>query len=762
MSDQALTYVEIDIDYCANTYGESPCTATLEGDSPTGTIKCFNCVSTCQDRNNFVLDPVTLRFAIATSYLPKDIECIPSLKSVTYTPGVVSLGENLGQRATLSVTFEDHPWSDTGPGFDKYHAERPYDPYEQGTFWGKFRARQPFLRGRPIRLIRGLVGQSIGEMETRHFVLESFDGPTPRGDYTLIAKDPLKLADGDRAQAPRLSNGFLVSEIDADDTEATLSPSGIGDLEYPAAGWIAIGGKEVCEFTRSGDTLTLTRAQFGTEAQEHDAQDRVQVCLYYQGEDPADIIADLLENYADVPSAFIPLSAWKNETTTFNRRLYTALIAEPTSVNELCSELVEQAALAVWWSDTAQQIRLQVLRAILTTAARFTPETWLEGSLTTREQHDKRLSQVWTYFGQRNPLESRDDPDNYRSVAATVDLEKQTDYGAASIKKIFSRWIPAFGRTVATRLNAILLGRFADPPRRFNFSLFRGESVSLGGGYRLEAWPFQDATGAAVDAPIQVTRVKPEADRLEVEAEEMLFLALDEEDEDNRVIIIDSNVNNINLRNVYNTLYPTPVAEDEVTCIVETGVIVGSASTADPAFDVGDWPADVVIKLIVNGRIQGKGGKGGGGSGPVTGYHAEDGGTALYTRYPIDLDVASGQIWGGGGGGSLNVVSGTGPSQPVAGGGGGAGQLPGEAGTTYWDDDDTATPGTTEAGGTGGLYNGRTGGDGGGPGLPGSASSHPAPLYPHDGPGEAGAAIDGDSFVTVTDGPGDIRGAQIN
>src|SRR5690606_21929357 len=131
---------------------------------------------------------------------------------------------------------------DTGPGCDPYVSERGYDPYKQGTYWGRFRARHPFLRGRAIRLIRGYVGQALAAMETRHFVIDSINGPTPDGTFTITAKDVLKLADGDRAQAPRPTNGFLVGELLASATTATLTPAGIGNKEYPSSGIAAIGG----------------------------------------------------------------------------------------------------------------------------------------------------------------------------------------------------------------------------------------------------------------------------------------------------------------------------------------------------------------------------------------------------------------------------------------------------------------------------------------------------------------------------------------
>lgn len=741
MTDQALTYVEIDVDTCALSYGVAPCTASIP---TTGPIKCFNSLKTCQDRPNFDNAPQTLRFVQKDQalYAPASIQAIASLLSVQYEPGAISLGGDLGLRASLTLEFEDHPWGDTGPGGDKYRTERPYDPSAQGSFWGKFRARQPFLRGRPLRLKRGLLGQTLMQMETRHFVIESFDGPTPQGRYQLVAKDVLKLADGDRAQAPTLSNGFLITAITDTDTAATMSPAGIGDEEYPASGYVAIGGTEICAFTRVGNALTLTRGQLGTDAQSHESQDRVQLVIRYEAQDPAIIIADLLENYAGIAASYLPTTDWQTETSTYYGRLMTATIAEPTSVRELVSDIIEQAALAVWWDDLDQEVKLQVLRAITADADQFTPDTFMRGTLESFEQPDTRLSQVWVYFGQINPLEGKDDPDNYRSVAAVVDLEAEADYGSPAVKKIYSRFIPAFGRPIALQVASIQLGRFRDPPRSFKLEVHRLGPIQpqLGGGYQLEAWPLQDATGARALVPIQVTRLRPDVGRPRIEAQEVLFT--DYEVETDQVIIIDTNANDLNLRTIHGTLYPEAQNGDVVICTIEAGVVVGSTSAATPAFDIGSWNAGVSITLIVKGRIQGKGGAGGAGGFP-TGSNGSVGGPALYTRYAIDLDVDEGEIWGGGGGGGGgndgDNTTGGGGGAGTEGGGGGGGDLPGATGTAT----------------AGGAAGGAGAGAGGGPGLAGAAGGGTSG-------GAAGAAIDGVSYVTVTEGPGDRRGGEIN
>jgi hypothetical protein len=763
---QRLVYVEFDQPYCANTFGSAPCTAT-------GSPKCYNSRLTCQDRPNYVDAPVTLRFSVDCDYLPANIEAIPSILQWSVSPGIISIGEDLGLRAEMRVTLRDHPWPDTGPGGDKYLVDRVGDPFGKGTFWGKWRARVRYMRGRPMRLIIGDVGQSIDQMETRHFIVENVDGPDREGNVTIIGKDPLKLADGDRAQAPALSRGYLQAAITETDTTATLAPAGVG-AEYPTSGFVAIAGAEICAFVRFGDTLTLTRAQLGTEAKAHEPEDRVQVVLRYVGQDPALIIADLLQTYAGIPSDYIPIDDWTNETAAYSGRVFSSDIAEPTDVSRLISELIQQAGLSVWWDEVNRKVRLRVLRQIPTDAATFDDETILAGTFRSQEQPAKRVSQVWVWYGQRNPLKKIDDQDNYRSVVAEIETDAETDYGSPAIKKIYSRWIAAFGRQSAQRTCDLHIGRYRDAPRRFNFSLFRDQAdiVQAGQGYKIAFWPLQNADGQVEGVPIQITRFEPGAAEVTIEAEEATFTRLDPVDLQNRTITIDVNTLNFNLRNAHDLIYPAPVSGDDftLTVLIQSGVIVGGTVLGQPAFDVGTWTgfADVVISVENNGRIQGRGGKGGNGWGKGasdTAEAGEAGSPALKVSRAISF-VNNGSILGGGGGGGGGGRSAFSSDRQGGGGGGGQGFQAGAGGSAITDRDlaEPGTPGTTELAGEGGIGVNRNGSNSGGDG--GTAGQAGSPGTPTSGGGAggsggaAGAAIDGVSFITMTNN-GSIIGAQV-
>jgi hypothetical protein len=524
----------------------------------------------------------------------------------------------------------------------------------------------------------------------------------------------------------------------------TLSPAGIGNAEYPASGKVAIAGKEICPFTRSGDVLTLTaRGDSGTEADEHDADDIVQLVLIYSVEETSVIVNDLLLNYTPgVDAAWINTTEWQTEVDEYIGRLYSAEIAEPTSVVELLNELIEQVGLVFWWDAIDQQLRLRSLRPISASATLYNDDSIMATSFRSTEQPAKRISEVWTYYGMRNPLESLDEVKNYKAAIATLDAEADQDYEQPAIKKIFSRWIADNNRPAASRLNSMQLARYRDAPRKFSFSLYNTiqQAPALGGGFRVQAWSLQDDTGDTIPVPAQVTSLERREDSYIIDAQEAIFAPQDDL-ETAKLIFIDENTQSANLRTLHDLIYSDPQEYDVIRCIISAGAIAGS-------FVVGDWTDFVDITIVINERIQGRGGNGS----SESQVGSVNGGTALYTRYPITVEN-NGEIWGGGGGGGRGATVDVGFGLLLsAGGGGGAGYPSGSGGGAGGSD------GTTESGGAGFTFpeHPSTSGAGGGPGQAGAAGNHSVNTA-----GAAGSAVDGESFVTYTT-EGAIVGARVN
>jgi hypothetical protein len=763
-----VTVVEVDVPICSLTYGVAPCTAEL---GVTGPAKCFNTLATCQDRENFDRTVLTMRFFRPSSE-PEVFDGFAVLRDVQVTPQLLDPGNSIGQRETVRVTLNDFQHSDAG--FDKYLADRGYDAFTRGTFWGRFRARVPAMRGAALRVLRGYTGQPLSTFEVWHYVVETTTGPA-NGGFQITGKDALKLASGDRAQAPRPSQGLLSTELEIGESSLTLTPAGIG-ATYPASGRAAIGGSELVQFTRSGDDITLTsRGDSGTEETDHVAGARFQLVLEYNAQRPDAIIADLLLSYTEVDASWVDTVAWQAEIEAFTPRLYSALIAEPTPVDRLINELVSQVGLVMWTDTRAQQLRLIGLRAVGADAAVFDGDRNMVGSFTTKEQPGKRVSQSWTYYGMRNPLEPADDPQNFACIAVGVDATgADEEYGGEAIRTTFSRWINAFNRQAAEQVNAVLLARYRDPPRALGWSVFiTDDPPQVGAGAYIKHRDLQDATGAEVQVPVQVTSLEALEDRYKLTGEQQPSVAPDIITSD-KVVYIDANGYNLNLRTIYDSVYEAPDAYDEVTFIVAAGVVIGTREGGNKfAITSGSWPELLTPpKLRILGRVMGRGGNGGteAGGGNGNGFAGEHALQATQALRVENLGTIGGG-GGGGGGGGLNTI------MPDIGGGGGQGFEGGlgAPGGNGWHQD-PLRPGMSRGQGQDGTAD-----EPGWPGRGGASSSYPFPVYPdaswaggrggtlgqpggqgrQGGGGAAGIAVHGDDLI-VWEAEGTILGARLD
>lgn len=471
---EPVTYVQIDQDLCANEYGEAPCEAEL---GITGSRKCYKTRRTCQDRDNYALDSLTLTFTKRREDVGVDgLYVIPSLQSVSTVPTKLNPGGSgrdsgaLGERASISITFVDHPHSDNV--VDPYADERDYIATERGTFWSKWLARSPYYNNRELRIYEGYRGQSLDEMRSCTYIIDRVEGPDSSGRVRVRAKDILKLADDESAQAPRASQGELENDIDESQDSLTIIRYE-NESDYPAGGGTVRIEDEVvlyssAAFSDNVCTLSgLTRGAENTEADEHDAEERVQLCLRYEEESVEDIVENLLVEYGSVPERYINIDAWRDEAAVWlNQYQLSTLIVEPTGVNTLVGELSEQCLFNIWWDEREKTIPLEAIKPPSGVVKLLDDDaSILAGTTSLKAKPDERVSQIWIFYGVRDPTENLDEEKNYRRLRIRADTAAESDneYGEQRIKKIYSRWL----RTDAQILNATtrLLSRFRNNPR---------------------------------------------------------------------------------------------------------------------------------------------------------------------------------------------------------------------------------------------------------------------------------------------------------
>ena len=799
MGRQPFQYVEIDLDYCANTAGVAPCTASQTGDA-----KCFNTYATCNDTANFNLTTKTYRFCSPNGgKVPRGLDAIPCLRSISITPAEITAGKGLGLRAACAITMQDFPHSDIR--IDPYVSERTYIPINRGTYFGKLKARNPFYNGRIMRVYSGYLEQdgsfNAANFEVRTYVIEQWDGIDTNGITKITAKDILKLASDDRAVAPKASIGKITLDMTTSTTSVNLTPTDIGS-DYGSSGYVRIGS-EVMAFTRSGDTLTLTRAQKGTTASTHKQGDTVQLCYQVVGQKTQNIVYDLLVNYAFVDPAFIDKSAWDAEQVGYLPRLYNTLVTTPTGVSKLLTELTEQVGFFLFWDEVNSLIKFQTIRpnSLSETVHELnTTKHLLADSVKMRDIVDDRVNEVWVYYGIIDSTKNLTEDSNYSNlyIASNVDDQSQVQNRDVRIKKLQSRWI--LDRAAAIELGSRYLERFAKAPIEADFALDAKDSnIALADFVQIDSPQHQDFSGSPLAILLQVVK-RTEKQTGTTWAFTARQFAFGGATFVNRVIHIDGGyadeLLDLNLKDAHDRRYDPAslTAGSIVEFIITSGILVSASTTSTYALtNPNTWPSGVFVRLVIESGaiVAGRGGKGGDAcwyyqsmnspprpdeTNHLYGENGENGGNGILVNYPIMIDNTNGTIAGGGGGGGAGyamLLAGDADSEYSGGGGGGAPiGVGGSRGYIhefvngveyYFTDSNSETAGQTATKTDGGLAgikfckstpspygytaNGGKGGDLAQNGEDGGSPLYPLPFTPGVG-GTAGDAIHGISFIT--------------
>jgi len=523
-----LIVLECDLDTCANIYGSSPCTASgSAGD------ECYNTYHTCQDIPNFDKTTKTYRFFERRSDLPKELgfPCIngaPTIAATTIFPE-----KGLGARGSATIKMIDFPHHDRG--VDPYASTRTYTPEDQGSFFGKLKSRNPHYAGRNMRIRTGFINDpfSWDDFESRSYIIDSFDGPDPKGNIKITGKDILKLADDKRAQLPAPSEGTLSGSLAAAATSLALQTGEGVDYDtdpytgqtvsptYPA--YVRIGD-EIIKYTGvSTDTLTpIVRGLFGTTGEDHDADDAAQLCVHFDAVNIVDIFDYLLKTGAGLPEAYIPYDAgkvtptgtddeWDDEKADWlSGNDLTGIISEPTGINALLKRLTEQNLCYIWWNEIDQEVKM---KAIAPTLKNVAPPTLtddlniIEGSISVKDDDESRISQLWVHYGKID-YTGDDEAINYRNLYIQVDTESENEnaYGSKRVKVIYADWLTS-AALVAT-LAGRLLNKYNETPRKVKFSMdARDTDIWTGDVAILESRMFQGVDGANQSQKAQITKV---------------------------------------------------------------------------------------------------------------------------------------------------------------------------------------------------------------------------------------------------------------
>lgn len=483
-----------------------------------GVRKCYNTFSTCQAMQFYSKGTNTIKF-IEPSYAVKGGNYIPALVKVGGYEQEVNIAGfsnkigGLGVRAAVDVVIRDFPTRDVLT--DKYWSERMsgnaqtdeagYDPLDRSTFWNKFKSRVPNYAGRSIRVINGHYddnGDVVADT-TRHYVMDEIVGPNQRGDVTIRVKDILTLADDKKALAPRQTVGRLLADMTETATSFTLSPAGIGNLEYTVSGELTVGS-EIMSFIRSGDVMTVTRGIKGTQASKHSANDTVQQAYTVDLVRGDDVIYDLLVNYGNIPASYIDFAEWQSEFDRWGAGMVlSATICKPTGVSKLIGE-ISQLGVTVWWDEVAQKVRIK-----LNHPPDELPVEWTDRkniiSITTEDNDDERATRVMLRTVQADPTKELNNDNFLRDYIAIGVAEESPDfYNGSRTQTIVTRWLNQGTNSASKIITSRLLKRYKFAPVTYNVQVDIKDDPSLTDVIELNTHLGTDVTGKIVPKLTQV------------------------------------------------------------------------------------------------------------------------------------------------------------------------------------------------------------------------------------------------------------------
>jgi hypothetical protein len=477
MSDELVTWVEIDLRVCSRRFGVAPCTAALSLGTPR---KCVNTFLTCADTDNYDAETVTITLTqkgqTGLPFVGRHFPCLISVDESEQTVNIAgsdSKADALGRRASITVRASDFVYDDRF--LDPYWDERisgaaqfngvGYVP--QGTLWQRLRARDPYFAGYPLRRYRGrVVDGAIVTDEVLHYIVTDF---TPsKGGAVWQGVDVLDLASNDRALAPKPSGGRLLADIDATATSLTLTPEGVG-AEYASAGYVTIGREIIRYHTRTGDTLgSLVRGRFNTQAAAHTGFAAVQEAWQFEG--PAyQGLNVLLTEFAPVPSSWVPLDDWQAEAEVWFPVQVQVIVTKPTPVNKLIGEL-SILGFSLFTDLAAQKIRFRANRPLFPnerdTAPIITDDDVI-GQAEYEGRDNERLTRVEFRSVQIDPTQELADS-NFVQQQFTIAADKEDPRAHGDIRYRLekTRWLNQGANATIRILAQRYLRRFSTAPER--------------------------------------------------------------------------------------------------------------------------------------------------------------------------------------------------------------------------------------------------------------------------------------------------------
>lgn len=273
-------------------------------------------------------------------------------------------------------------------------------------------------------------------------------------------------------------------------------------------------------------------------------------------------------------------------------RLYSAVITEPTGILDLISEMAAQMYFYTVWDERSSKLKVRAIRPAIDETVHELDDfaNLLVDSIQLRDLPEQLITQVWVYYGIINPAASSTDPKNYavREIFMT-DEGSSNKHGADKIKQIFCRWIIATNGAAAIDLGEKMIARYGAAPRQATFSLSeKNSSIWLGDFVRLNHRLSVDMTGAPLPLNMQIMSAQQSRAGVLFNYVCQEFVYEKPVYPNQRLIIINTDQENLNLRTLHDSMYAAPVGAETINVYIRSGVRIGGRGAADMELYAGE------------------------------------------------------------------------------------------------------------------------------------------------------------------------------
>ncbi len=436
--------------------------------SGTGTTECFNTYATCQSRANYAKTTKTYKFSNKRLGVQPDlggvVQCFPVVTGIAMAPTKLTPREGLGIRASVTVEFTDFVFHDDG--IDPYiETRRGGANWEKkSTFARRFLARNANFENRPMRVTTGFTDESglidLDSMITRTYLMQNVSWPDNGGKWSITGKDPLRLADSDRATWPARSRirvkgeyTAIATNIVVVDTEGRLVTALADSQSYLRVGQEILKMTAISPGSSDEYVVTVERAvipdfypgpQFNIAAEIKD-QAAMVVCHLFEDVDLPTVLFLLLNEGCGIDASYLPIAEWTAAMDAAARgelRLST-LIPEAVSIKQLIAELSE-LNIDIWWDDRTSKVLIRPILVNPPQIAQWTDRAnVLADSLAVAMGSKSRVSQAWAYYGMQWPLADMTKLQSFYCIETFADLEAESSvlFGAVAIQETKTRWL---------------------------------------------------------------------------------------------------------------------------------------------------------------------------------------------------------------------------------------------------------------------------------------------------------------------------------